>query len=438
MRILGLEIRRRPRADAGRDTDKLPAGGYDGGGIFVYTPYMSVGEMLANTTLASCVYIIADAVASLSFSVYRDADGSREKAPEVPLHALLSRRPNDDDTPFIFKKKVLLHLLLKGNAFIFVERDRDHNPTALHALDPASVEVKRTADGEAYYIYHAQGGGSYKYSSDTVLHIPAMRYNKLRGFSPIEYATHAAKTGLELDEYTATYFDGGVHSKIILTVPKEIQNWKREDSEQLMERFVRTYGGKENANKPVILNKGLTAQPLTLGGNSESQLVELRAFSEKEIAKIYRVPLFMLGKDSAKFTNMEQMNTFFLQQTLTPWLVLLNQHFSRLVPSWMQGEYYAEFDPNTMLRADANTRFGNYIKGFNNGIYTLNEIRRIENMPRIDEPYGDKHFLQLNMSPIDDIGEEGGAENPDTYSLNKKNNMEEDDDKNLTDGGESA
>ena len=139
----------------------------------------------------------------------------------------------------------------------------------------------------------------------------------------------------------------------------------------------------------------------------------------------------MLGKDTAKFTNMEQLNTFFLQQTLTPWLVLLNQYFSTLIPSWLQDEYYAEFDPNTILRADANTRFNNYIKGFNNGIYTLNEIRKMENLSKIDEDYGDKHFLQLNMSPISDIDsmedkESGGSDNQGEDDTDKKKDSEED------------
>ena len=405
MRILGLNITRATQSKKNAST-AFPLSGYNGGDVFVYRPYMSIGEMLANTTLASCVYIIANAVASLSFGVYKNADGSREKAHDLALHYLLARRPNADETPFIFKKKILLHLLLKGNAFIFVERDASYNPTALYALDPVDVDIKRDGGGELYYVYRA-GAREYKYRRDAILHIPAMRYNQLRGFSPIEYATHAAKTGLALDEYTATYFDGGIHSKIILTVPKEITNWQKEDSDLLIERFMRTYGGKENANKPVVLNKGLTAQPLSLGGNNDAQLVELRAFSEKEIAKIYGVPLSMLGKDDAKFTNMEQMNTFFLQQTLTPWLVLLNESFTSLIPTRLQNDYYAEFDPNTMLRADANTRFENYIKGFNNGIYTLNEIRRMENMPKITEPYGDKHFLQLNMAALQ--GDGGGA-----------------------------
>lgn len=427
MKLFGFEIRKTPsNTTVKNDTDSIPLSHYDGGDIFYFSPYMTVGEMLANTTLASCVYIISDAVASLSFNVYRNVNGSRERALDLPLYRLLTRRPNPDDTPFTFKKKILLHLLLKGNAFIFVERDRNYNPTALYTLDPSSVDIKKTPEGEIYYLYHTSTG-TYKYNRDTILHIPAIRYNRLKGFSPIEYATHSAKTGLELDEYTATYFDGGIHSKMILTVPKEVTNWTKENSDELAERFLKSYGGKENANKPVILNKGLTAQPLQLGGNTDSQLVELRAFSEKEIAKIYRVPLFMLGKDSAKFTNMEQFNTFFLQHTLTPWLVLLNQYFSQLIPSWMQDDCYAEFDPNTILRADANTRFNNYIKGLTNGIYTLNQIYAMENLPRVDEPFAEKHYMQVNMAPIDGNGTSSDSDNPDNQEP-KEGNPDENND----------
>ena len=155
--------------------------------------------------------------------------------------------------------------------------------------------------------------------------------------------------------------------------------------------------------------------------------MELRAFSEKEIAKIYSVPLFMLGKDSAKFTNMEQFNTFFLQHTLTPWLVLLNQYFSQLIPSWMQDDCYAEFDPNTILRADANTRFNNYIKGLTNGIYTLNQIYAMENLPRVDESFAEKHYMQVNMAPIDGNGTSSDSDNPDNQEP-KEGNPDENND----------
>ena len=101
MKFLGLEFRKSPKITVKNDSSYIPTGKYDSGSIFVYSPYMSVGEMLANTTLASCVYIIADAVASLSFVVYRNKNDSREKATNLPLYKLLARSPNENDSPFI-------------------------------------------------------------------------------------------------------------------------------------------------------------------------------------------------------------------------------------------------------------------------------------------------------------------------------------------------
>ena len=46
------------------------------GGVFYFSPHMTIGELLANTTVAACAYIISDAIASLSCHVYLDAGGN--------------------------------------------------------------------------------------------------------------------------------------------------------------------------------------------------------------------------------------------------------------------------------------------------------------------------------------------------------------------------
>ena len=40
----------------------------------------------------------------------------------------------------------------------------------------------------------------------------------------------------------------------------------------------------------------------------------------------------------------------------------------------------------------------------NNGIYTINEIREMEEMDGIG-PGGDKHFVSLNYTTLDNIGQ---------------------------------
>ena len=419
MKIFGIEIRK-----IKNDTTRVPLSRYTSGGMFYFSPRMTTAQLLANSTVNACVNIIADAVASLSLNVYRKGKNGREKVEKLPLAKVLKRNPNYNDTAYSFKQQIMLHLLLRGNAFIFVERNPDYSVRALYPLDPDTVEICNDEKKDVYYKLTVDGK-QYKYNATAILHIPAIRYNRLRGLSPMEYSTHSAKTGLELEEYTQNYFDGGIHSKLLVTVPVEHKNWSKDDSQKLTEQLLDAYGGKENANKPLILSKGLTATPININGNSDSQLVENRSFSEKEIAKIFRVPLFMLGSENSKFTNMEQSNTYFLQHTLTPWLVKIQEYFNRLLPVEMQDSCYVEFDTDTMLRADYNTRMNNYVKGLQSGIYTLNQVLEMENLPKVNEEYADKHIMLENYKAMDgkddsnkdessgndDSGKQGEAQN---------------------------
>lgn len=429
MKIFGIEIRKTKN-----DTTRVPLPKHTSGGMFYYSPRMSTAEMLANSTVNACVNIIADAVASLSLNIYRKGKNGRTKAENIPLAKVLKRNPNYYDSAFTFKEQIMLHLLLKGNAFIFVERNSDYSVRALYPLDPDMVEICMDDNKDVYYKYTVDGF-TYKYNATAVLHIPAIRYNRLRGLSPMEYSTHSAKTGLDLEEYTQNYFDGGIHSKLLVTVPVEHKNWTKDDSQKLTESLLSAYGGKENANKPLILSKGITATPININGNSDSQLVENRAFSEKEIAKIFRVPLFMLGSEQSKFTNMEQANTNFLQHTLTPWLVKIQEYFNRLLPSDLQDSCYVEFDTDTMLRADYNTRMTNYVKGLQSGIYTLNQVLEMENLPKVKEDYADKHIMLENYKAMDEgkKDEENGSDGSSSQDENKKEDDDEesgqDDDK---------
>ncbi len=383
-------------------TNKPPAETDTTGGILTFSPYMSVGELLANTTVSACVSIISDAVSILTCNVYRRGKRGRTLAIDTDLFPILRVSPNSEDKiPFTFFQQVMLHLLLRGNAFIYVQRQQGYNPrvTGLYALDPECVEIKRDKlTGEIYYNYYCNGM-TYKYGTDTVLHIPAYRYNRLRGLSPLEYATHASRLGLRLDQYTDNYFSNGVNSKMFVTVPQEKKNWKKEDSDELSAQFVKSYGGPDNIHKPLILAHGLTATPVNVAGNSDNQLVENRTFSEKEIAKMFRVPLYMLGKDDAKFTNAEQMNTFFLQNTLTPWLIRIQQSLDTLLPVY-NSDCYIEFDTNTLLRADIKSRMSVYVQGIQNGIYSPNDVLEKENMELLPDDVGGYPFIQSQMMQL--------------------------------------
>jgi hypothetical protein len=58
-----------------------------------------------------------------------------------------------------------------------------------------------------------------------------------------------------------------------------------------------------------------------------------------------------------------------------------------------------------LLRGDHASRSAYYVSALQNGWMTINEIRELENLNPIG-PEGDKHFVQLNMTTLDRMGEQ--------------------------------
>ena len=65
------------------------------------------------------------------------------------------------------------------------------------------------------------------------------------------------------------------------------------------------------------------------------------------------------------------------------------------------GKLYFEFNVNALLRGNPTERAEYYKTMLNIGAMTINEIRQKENLNSIEN--GDKVFMQLNMTTLDNI-----------------------------------
>lgn len=418
MKFLGFEIRK-----VQKDVP-APIYTHNAVGALEYNPYMTVAELLANSTVNACTGIIADSIASLPLNVYKKTDKGRIRYDKSDLAQIFRRKINFYQKPFTFKKQIALHLLLKGNAFIYVQR-LNNKVIGLYALNPERVTIKKYTDKNEYYYTYSDGLHIYKYTSDEVLHIPAIVWDGVRGLSPIEYASKAAKLGNDLDLFTNNSFDGNIHSKMLVTVPFKEKEFSKDDAEKVSLRIQSSYGGIQNAGKPIIFTSGMTAQAVDFSTNNASQLVENRTFSVKEIAKIFRVPLSMLGETDAKYNNNEQQARNFLQNTLRPWLTLIEEYFSDLIPIYERDNVYLSFDTDKMTRADPTLRTDMHVKCLTNGIETLNDYMRMEDLPLIDSAIGDIHFMPANLAPLT-------PEYIDAYMANQKATAKENKDEGKT------
>jgi HK97 family phage portal protein len=213
-----------------------------------------------------------------------------------------------------------------------------------------------------------------------VIHVASLSRDGILGMSPLEHARTAMRTGIALDTYAANVLENGAFPAGVLTHPGRLSDEQRIS---LRDTWTRMMTGVANAGRPALLEGGVTYQPVTLNP-ADLQFLEQRAFSATMIARIFRVPPHMIGAasgDSQTYTNVEAESLKFVTYTLRPWLVAIEQAVTA-DPDLMDAPgLYAEFLTDAILRTDTLTRYQAYALA--GSFLTVNELRRLENLPEI-------------------------------------------------------
>ena len=356
------------------------------------------------TAVYACVRILSEAIAGLPLFVYqyRD-DGGKEKALHHPLFRLLHDEPNPEMTSFIFRETLMAHMLLWGNAYAQIIRNRKGEVTGLYPLMPNRMKVDRDANGKLYYEYQklSDDGAEIKDGKVTlqprdVLHIPALGFDGLVGYSPIAMAKNAIGLSIAAEEYGAKFFADGGTPKGILKVPNLIKN-RDKVREDWQKGFYSSGGGNV-----AILEVGADYKAISINPQ-EAQFLETRKFQIDEIARIFRVPPHMVGDlEKSSFSNIEQQSLEFVKYTLDPWVCRWEQAMCRtLLTDKEKPDMFIKFNIDGLLRGDYQSRMNGYAVARQNGWMSANDIRELENMDRIPaDQGGDDYLVNGNMIPI--------------------------------------
>lgn len=406
----------------GQARDKPVDKAADAGYSFLFgrtTSGKPVNERTAMQTTAvyACVRILAEAVASLPLHVYEyQDDGGKKLVHDHPLYYLLHDEPNPEMTSFVFRETLMSHLLIWGNAYAQIIRDGAGRVIGLYPLLPDKMEVQRDDRGNIYYVYSRNSDenpmfkeyGNIKLKAEDVLHIPGLGFDGLIGYSPIAMAKNAVGMTLACEEYGASFFANGANPGGVLEHPGVLK-----DPSKVRESWNSVYRGVNNAHKIAVLEEGMKYQQIGIPPE-EAQFLETRKFQINEIARLYRIPPHMVGDlDKSSFSNIEQQSLEFVKYTLDPWVIRWEQSLQRslLLPG-EKGKYFIKLNVDGLLRGDYQSRMNGYAVGRQNGWFSANDIREMENMnPIPDEEGGNLYLVNGAMTKLADAGAFAGADN---------------------------
>lgn len=360
---------------------------------------MSAESALRLTAVYGCVRILSETVASLPFPVYRRQGRSRVRVPEDERYELLNRQPNPEQTAFELWSMVMAHLQLWGNAYVVVDVAGDGS-LALWPLDPRATRPERDRRTQALsYSTRLADGSEARIPPQAMIHVRGLVTVGDVGLSPIAACRNALGTAAAAEEYAGRFYANDATPRTFIIAPGRLDDRAQA---QLRERFEGEHRGVRRAHLLGILTGG--ADLKTIGVPPEdSQLLESRKFGVREIARIFRVPPYLLADlepGSVSYASVEQQALDFVVHSLRPWLVRIEQAVARTLfstPADRARGVYPEWLVDGLLRGDAKTRAEVYASGIQHGWLSRADVRELENLP--ERPGLDNYLEPENMRP---------------------------------------
>ena len=341
----------------------------------------------------SAVKLYADTVGSLSWDTYIRIDGTRRPYRPSPNWLTVPQPNNPNFTGFDLKHRMVSSLLIHGNCFVLFIRARNGDVVEMRVLDPQKVEIKMV-DGAPIYTVQGDDNVGVELTSDAILHIPLFATGSaLRAPSPVEQ--HQTTLGLAsaTQLYSARFYQQGAAPSAVIKIPGELT---QDQADSLRNSFSRRHEGIEKMHKIAVLTGGADFQQMSMK-ISDMQLVETMHWGVESIARLMGVPLQLLQyPEATSYASSEILMQAWLRLGLGPLVTRLEAGLQRLVPG--ADQTFIKFNLDALLRPTTKERMDAYAVQINNGIRSLNEIRRLEDLPDVEG--GDEHYKALNIGVV--------------------------------------
>jgi HK97 family phage portal protein len=358
----------------------------------------NVNETSAMTMSAvyACVRILSENVASLPLRVRRKTAKGSEDADDHPLNRVLKDDPNDSETSFEWLERMHAAHEMRGNCYGLVKRNAYFEPEGIEYVGANEVEVVRVGRGRGYKL-----GGKLMQPGE-ILHVPSMSLDGLTGLSVLKQAKEGIGVALAAQEFGARFFGNNARPGGVIEFPVSTTE---EQAKAFLKDWRKKHEGPAAYGKVAGLVGGIKYQNIGIS-NEDAEFLATRQFQIEDIARFYGVPLFLLQsteKSTSWGSGMEQIQLAFQVFTLRPRLVRWERRMNSTLISERDraAGYYVSFNLNAILRGAFADRMAGYVAGLTNGIYSINDVRRLEDLPELPDNVGGIHRVPLNIGPAD-------------------------------------
>lgn len=352
--------------------------------IFGMQPTKSVSPDLAMKLSAvyACVYVLSSSVAQLPLHVKCKSGDKVETVKDHPAYYLLHDSPNAWQTSYKLREYAQSSVLLYGNAYIHIVRNKNGEVVSLESLEPWKVQLLK--NGSRYVYAYYGDDKTMSLSPDDVLHIKSLGPSIKTGKSVIQ--THAETIGLGLDarKFASGFFGGNARPAGILSVKTPLNSNAWENFKKMWQTAQEKLRSEEN--KTILLPAELDYKALTVSP-VDTELLSMMKLNRSEIAGIFNVPAHMINDlEKATFSNISEQTIQFIRFSVMPWVVNWEQELNRKIftEAERKAGYFVKFNLAGIMRGTAGERATFYHAAITDGWMSRNEARQLEDMNPVE------------------------------------------------------
>lgn len=346
------------------------------------------------STVLDCVRVIADGCATPDLHVYREkSDGTTERATNIPEYRMLSRRPNEWQTSFEWRRLMTIHAALTGSALSLKVRGNNGRVRELIPVMPGRWDVRKVSRYEIRYRCWDDFGLIGEFGPDDVFVLNGIQWDWVGALNAVKLAQSAIGLAIATEKSQASMHENGLRPGGVYSVEGTLT---AEQHERLTTWLKQKAGGPGKAGAPLVLDRNAKWTNTALNG-VDAQHVETRRLQIEEICRAFNVFPIMVGHSdkAATFASSEAFFAAHLKHTLRPWHKAWRDRIDETLLDG-SGPLFVKFDTRYLTEGAMKDRALWARTMAEMGIYTRNEIREEEGkdpLPGLDDP-----LTPLNMS----------------------------------------
>lgn len=356
------------------------------------------------TAMFACARVVSEGLAQCRARLMRPRKGKHgsDAATDHPLYRLLWLEPFAGQTAFEFWTTLIIHTMLVGNAFVFINRIGAGRIKELILLQPNQVTVTRQDDLTLrYQVTESETGTTRWLPASSIWHIRGPSWNGWMGMETIRLAREALGLSIALEESHARLHKDGLRQNGAYSVEGNLTN---EQYQQLAAWLKRFAPGGDMAGQAMILDKSAKWLAQTVS-SVDLQHLETRRLQVEEVCRAARVMPIMVGlsEKTATYASAEQMFLAHVMHTLAPWAGRLEQsaEVSLLTDAEKDQGLEVRFDLDQLQRGDFKGRQDGLAVMRDRGVINANEWRQMVNLNPRDDAGGDQFIVAANMAVQD-------------------------------------